>query len=106
MSTNSTTPAAKEPSAARQPSRCPQPLDRLPESSRITAPASGRAITSHTRVVITALVFEQTGFVDRSRSAGAEHGHDDRQADHHLTRGDHHGEKRHHLTVQMTMHAG
>src|SRR3954452_7879284 len=106
MSTNSTRPAAYDASAARQPSRCPQPSDRRPASSRIAAPASGRAITSHTRVVMAALVFQQTGFVDRGRAAGSEDRHDDRQADHHLTRGDHHGEKRHHLTVQMAVHAG
>src|SRR5829696_113500 len=106
MSTNSTTPALNDASAARQPSRCPQGSDRVPASNRTAAPASGRAITSHTRVVMAALVFQQTGFIDRSRPAGAENGHDDRQAHHHLTRGDHHGEKRHHLTIQVPVHAG
>src|SRR6478735_3691820 len=106
MSTNNTTPAANDASAAKQPSRCPQASDRLPASSRMAAPASGRAITSHTRVVMAALVFQQTGFVDRSRPAGAEDGHDDREADDDLACGHHHGEERHHLTVQMTVHAG
>src|ERR1700752_5354617 len=103
MSTNSTTPAANDASDARQPSRWPQLSVRLPASSRIAAPASGRTITSHTRVVMAALVFQQTDVVDRSRAASAEDGHDDREADHHLARGDHHGEERHHLAVQMTV---
>src|SRR4029077_10183829 len=106
MSANNPTPAANDASAAKQPSRCPQASDRVPASSRIAAPASGRAVTSHTRVVMATLVFQQTGFVDRSRTAGAEDGHDDRESDHHLTRGDHHGVERHHLAVQMTVHAG
>src|ERR1700682_1703006 len=104
MPTNSATPTAKAPTGVAQPRRWPQPLERFPASSSIAAPASGSTSSSHTMVVMVALVFQHAGVVNRGRAAGAENRHDNRQADHHLAGGDHHGEERHHLAIQLSMH--
>src|SRR4029079_15099222 len=103
---NSTAPTANDASDMAQPSRWPHGSDRLPDSRSIAAPARGRAIRSQTGIVIDALVFQQAGVVDRGRAAGAEDGHDDGEADDDLAGRDHHREERHHLTVEVSVHAG
>src|ERR1700759_1065497 len=105
MSVSSARPTPNDASAVAQPSRCPPGSVRLPPSSRIAAPAAGRATTRQVKCVIDSAL-EQVGVVDRGRSAGTENRHDDGQADHDLTGGDDHGEERHHLAVELTMHPG
>src|ERR1700749_3259451 len=86
----------------RQPSRWPKLANArgaiAPPTSRMTAPASGSAMTtqasektpsaavgsttgtsaSENIVVLSGSVLEQAGFVDRGRASGPEDGHDDR----------------------------
>src|SRR3984885_3373168 len=105
MSASSSRPTPNAASAVAQPSRWPHGSVRLPPSSSIAAPAAGRATTSQVKWVIGSAL-EQVGFVDRGRSAGTENRHDDGQAHDDFAGGDDHGEERHHLAVQATMHPG
>src|SRR5271156_1647966 len=105
MSTSSVTPTPNEAKAVAQPSRCPHGSVRLPPSSSSAAPAAGRAKTSQVKCVIDSAL-EQVRVVDRGRFTGTENRHDDRQAHHDLARGDDHGEERHHLAIEPTMHPG
>src|ERR1700728_1325245 len=103
MSDNSVRPTPNDASAVAQPSRCPHASVRRPPSSRTKAPAAGRATTSQVNCVIGSAL-EQVGVVDRSRFAGTENRHDDGQADDDFAGGDDHGEKRHHLAVELAVH--
>src|SRR3990170_1604119 len=82
----------------RMPAHLPK---RLPKNRLITAPASGSAGTSQIRRSI-ASPFQEARFVDVRRMAAAEDRDDDRKADDHLGRSDHHREERQHLAVQVS----
>src|SRR3954453_1316815 len=123
----STTPTRKDSSAVAQPRMCPNGSVPRPPSSRIVAPSSGSATSSHVRenapVALTVCcvpsarssrctevpigsVLEEVGVVDRGRASGAEDGHDDRQADDDLCGRHEHREEREDLSVEVAVHPG
>src|ERR1700757_3202435 len=103
MSASNATPTANAATTVAHPRRWPQRSLRRPASRSTAAPNAGSASSSHTSCVIS--VLQQACFVDRGRPAGAENRHDDGQADDHLAGGHHHREERHHLTVELAVHA-
>src|SRR5262245_19287205 len=110
--TNIAAPTTNAASDMVTPSRWPHRSVRRPPSSRIAAPARGRAMRSQAAAwmpsaFIPALsVLQQVRVVDRRGPAGPEDGHDDRQAHHDLGGGHHHHEERDDLAVQVAVHPG
>src|SRR4051812_18003403 len=128
--------STNDPDTAPTPSQWPHRSVRRPPSSSTAAPSAGSAITTLSRektpsaeagstaggvtwltecsrtvagamaIVVVPSVLQQTGVVDRGRASGAEDGHDDRQADHHLGSRDHHHEEGRDLTVEVAVGAG
>src|SRR4051812_26767068 len=117
-----------DPTGSAVPSRWPHRSVNLPPTSRIAAPASGSAITSHIsantpsadaglttgtappswNAYISArlLVLQQAGVVDGGRAPGPEDGHDDREPDDDLGGGHHHHEERRDLAVEVAVLPG
>src|SRR4051812_40501339 len=117
-----------DPTGSAVPSRWPHRSVNLPPTSRIAAPASGSAITSHISantpsadaglttgtalpswnayIWARLLVLQQAGVVDRGRAPGPEDGHDDREPDDDLGGRHHHHEERRDLAVQVAVLAG
>src|SRR3990172_6182705 len=85
---------------ATQPARLPR---RRPANRFTAAPASGRAGISQTRSSI-ASPPQDRGVVHARALPAPVDGHDDREADHDLGRGDHHREEGQHLAVQVVVH--
>src|SRR5262245_6571251 len=122
---NRITPYTKDATTVRQPSRWPHASVALPPSSRMAAPSSGNAISSHAPPAaplasVTSWawasrnvddtdypsVLQQVGVVHGGRPAGTEDRHDDREPHDHLGRGHHHHEEGHDLTVERAVDPG
>src|SRR5690348_16747190 len=115
MARNISSPTTKAAPDITVPITGPALSSRRPPSRSTTAPASGRASSSHINVktpvagtatavsaarVIrrSSLVLQQVGFVDRGRPAGAEDRDDDGETDDDLGGRDDHDEERDHLS--------
>src|SRR3978361_2347474 len=95
------------------PSRGPHLFVRLPPISSTAADTAGRATSSqrpanapvafNAASNLSCSVLEQVGVGDRRGPASTEDGHDDREPDDDLRRGDGHHEERHHLPLEITV---
>src|SRR5947209_2626585 len=112
-----------EPSTVAQPSTWPQASVRRPPTSSTAAPNRGSAISSQVAEKIPVAspicavpisfiessstdpgsVLQEVGIVDGCRASGPEDGHDYREPDDHLCRGDDHDEERDDLPVQISI---
>src|SRR5262245_39585003 len=113
---------------SRQPRTWPHRSVKRPPTRRIAAPASGSAITTHSRektpsadvgsttgaeaaacraiIETVSSVLQQARIVDRGRATGPEDGHDDRESDDHLGCRHHHHEEGGDLAVQVAVLTG
>src|SRR3569833_1272984 len=122
--TNAATPTTKDARDIATPSRCPHLSVRRPPSSRIAAPASGNAISSHAAdctpwaacacscgsarrfVIEMSSVLQQVRVVYGRGLTASEDRHDDRQSHDDLGGGHDHHEERDDLPVEGAVHAG
>src|SRR6185312_5781494 len=121
---NVITPITNATTTVAQPSQWPTLSRRRPPSSRMIAPASGRAMSSQAEaempvavvtgskpsgavvIEVPVLELQQVRVVDRGTAPTPEDGHDDRQPDDDLGGRDHHDEERHDHAVEVAVHTG